>query len=132
MLRRAITHCRPEWLACSSTAVVGTVVRVEHQVQDDDAVSIPPVTAADARISVVVDVQAWIKPAAGEPRVELDILDPEPFTGEPLSEGLRALFVVPLDPAEAGILQGRSLINLERGLLRDALARSQKLECPDA
>lgn len=125
---------RPEWLACSSAALVGTVVRVEHPTDDDESASIPPFDSApDPRIFVVVDVQDWIKPTVGQSRVELDIVDPALFSGEPLDEGLRALFVVPLDPAkEAGILHGRRIVNLERKLLADALPKSETLDCPGA
>ncbi|MEU6667143.1 hypothetical protein [Streptomyces sp. NPDC046727] len=97
-----------EWVACSTTMVVGDVTSVSR--------------GRAGRVSVTVDVAEWLKPAQGQRRVTLDVVDPARTDAQrELRSGRRLLIAVPeRDSLEPGVFQGDAL-RLERDRIRKAL-----------
>ncbi|TVZ77727.1 hypothetical protein [Streptomyces sp. BK340] len=108
-----------EWVACSTTMVVG------------DVASVSPSARHKGRISVTVEATEWLKPVRGERRITLDVVDPGATdTPRQVKPGQHLLIAVPeRDSLEPGVFRGDQL-RLERARIKKALPASETTKCP--
>ncbi|MFI0810617.1 hypothetical protein [Streptomyces echinatus] len=109
----------PEWVACSTTMVVG------------DVASVAASPGRKGRISVTLDATQWLKPARGQRRVTLDVVDPGATDARrAVKAGQHLLIAVPeRDGVEPGVFRGEGL-RLERDRIKKALHAADKVNCP--
>ena len=108
-----------EWVACSTTMVVG------------DVASVGPSARHEGHISVTVEATEWLKPAQGERRITLDVVDPGVTDAQrKVKPGQHLLNAVPERASlEPGVFQGDQL-RLERRRIKKALKAAEATKCP--
>ncbi|MFJ5779011.1 hypothetical protein [Streptomyces sp. NPDC093094] len=107
-----------EWIACSRTMAFGDVVSVQE-------------SAEAGNVVLTFDVAEWLKPAQGQKRVTLDVVDPGTYDEQRrLEPGQRLLIAVPeRSDQELGTLRGDAA-TLERRRVRAALDEARSTSCP--
>ncbi|BFO21020.1 hypothetical protein SHKM778_74080 [Streptomyces sp. KM77-8] len=107
----------PEWIACARTIVVGDVTEVAPN--------------GEGRIEVGLDVEEWIKPARGDRRFTMDVVDPRVAQDRPpIEEGTRVLVVLPRRADQAADTFEGGQLTRYRSAVMGALDDAGRTTCP--
>jgi hypothetical protein len=107
-----------EWVACSTTMAVGDVASVRK-------------SAEEGNIVVTFEVTEWLKPARGDRRITLDVVDPGTHDDQQrVKAGQHLLIAVPeRDDQALGVVEGDGLA-LQRRQIKKYLDEAETTACP--